>query len=93
MTLRAASPPNLASPSVPLAQFRELQLELEQLHARHVELQRMHASTNQALGHARGEIQGASAHVRELTHRLEDANARLHAANAYQPPPPREALP
>ena len=86
-------PDGPTAPAVPLTQHRELQMELQSLQQRHAELQRAHAGSVHALGQARAEAQGAGGYVRELTRRLEVAEAKLQAANAFQPMAPPVSMP
>ena len=55
------------------------------LQQRHAELQRVHAEVMHQLGLARAEGQSAASHARELQRRLEQGEARLHAASAFRP--------
>lgn len=81
------------APSVPLGQHREVQLELQMLHQRHADLQRQHAASMHHLGQARAEARAAAGHAAELQRRLEQAEAQLTAASAFQPPPRAVAPP
>jgi len=50
-----------------------------------VQVGRAHAADAQALERARADCHAAGAHVRELTRRLEEAEARIQAGAAFQP--------
>lgn len=79
--------PEGSAPPVPLVQHRELQLELMQQGERLGHTQHLHAVNLHALERMHAEAQASAATVAELTRRLEIADAQMHAAAAFQPPP------
>jgi DNA repair exonuclease SbcCD ATPase subunit len=84
------------APAVPLAQHRELQLELGQLRERFGLLDHQHKSNQGLLEREHSDALRAAAHAQELSRAIEALQARLHAASKFQPaspPPPQQSQP
>lgn len=67
-------------PPVPLQQLREVQLEFQQLLARHARQGHQHAEMLEQLRRKEAELQVAAAHARELTHRMQLVSGNQRAA-------------
>ena len=67
-------------PPVPLQQLREVQLEFQQLLARHARQGHQHAERLEQLRRKEAELQVAAAHARELTHRMQLVSGNQRAA-------------